>query len=377
MGRRKHLFVTLGVCLGFLSSLAGRGPAAELKPAKSGDPQIKSIQAISFGPKGLLLIGDGKGRQVVAIDTGDTAAKPFTKKDIANIRDELAGRIGTTGDGIEIIKLAVNPASQSAYFAIHTKADKKDLLLTLDGDGKVREFALDNVKYHSVSLPSDAKVVRITDVSWGGDRVLVAAQASDTFVSKILSIMVPPNGAADCSCVSTETYHVAHGGWETRAPMHTIIPYEENGKKFLVGAFTCTPLVKFSLDDLKSGGKVKGTSVIEVGSGNEPRDMFVYEKNGKKHILMSTYRFHHKRRPVGPSPYWTVRIDHDILGESSKVNQKALVRVNRDYESITDRAQVMPGYHGVVHMDKLDSQRALVVRTDDKGRYDLAVLPLP
>ncbi|MBM4067758.1 MAG: hypothetical protein FJ271_02260 [Planctomycetes bacterium] len=372
---RKHL-VALAVGIAYLLP-AGAAHAQSLKSPKSGDPQVKSIEAISFGPNGLLLIGDGKGRQVVAVDTQDTAPKKLSKTEIPNIADELAGRIGTTGKGIEIIKLAVNPASQTAYFAIRKMDDKKDLLLTLNADGKVREFTLDNVKHVRVPLPTDVKVVKITDITWAGDRVLVAVQASDTFASKFVSIMAPLAGDTRCDCVSAETYHVAHSNWETRAPIRTAIPYEENGKKYLVGAFTCTPIVKYSLDDLKSGGKVKGQSIIEIGSGNEPRDMFVYEKKGKKYILMSMNRFHHKRKPVGPSPHWAVRVDFDLLAENEKVNKKALVRVDRNYESVTDRAQVMPDYHGVVHMDRLDDNRALIVRTDDKGRLDLTAVPLP
>lgn len=376
MVRRNNLLAAAAVCLGLLAlSLPAR--AQTLKTPQTGDPQIKSIEAISFGPQGLLLIGDGKGRQVVAIDTEDINPKKLSKTEITGIADELAGRIGTTGKGIEIIKLAVNPASHTAYFAIRKMDDKKDLILTLDGDGKIREFSLEKVKHVAVPLPTDVKVVKITDISWAGDRVLVAVQASDTFASKFLSVMAPLASGGQCDCVSAETYHVAHSNWETRAPIRTVIPYEENGKKYLVGAFTCTPIVKYSLDDLKSGGKVKGQSVIEIGSGNEPRDMFLYEKNGKKYILMSTFRFHHKQRPVGPSPYWAVRVDYDILGEKEKVNQTALRRVDGSYKSITDRAQVMPDFHGVVHMDRLDGDRALIVRVADKGRLDLVAVPLP
>src|SRR5262249_20268953 len=155
-----------------------------------------------------------------------------------------------------------------------------------------------------------------------GDRVLVAAQASDTFGSKIISVPAPLAAGAECGCFSTETYHVAHGRWETNAPIRTVIPYEHDGKKYLVGAFTCTPIVKYALDDLKPGARVKGVSVIELGSGNNPLDMFVYEKDGKSYILMNHQRFQHKQNPAGPSPYWTAKVDHTILRETDKVNEK-------------------------------------------------------
>lgn len=357
---------------------ANEAVQATLKNPTIGTPALKSIEAISFGPNGLLLIGDGKGKQLVAIDTGDTNPVKWAKMEVPKIQETLAGRIGTSAEGIKIVKMAVNPSSHTAYFAIHSLDNKKDLLLTMDGAGKTAEFSLDKVRFVAVPLPAEQKVTLITDVTWAGDRVLVSAQASDTFGSKVFSVMAPLANDGACVCFSTETYHVAHRQWETRAPIRTVIPYEEGGKKYLVGAFTCTPIVKYSLEDLKPGAKVKGVSVIELGSGNTPQDMFVYEKNGKKFILMNQIRFQHKQNPVGPSPYWTAKVDFNILKEASDVNEKAVWRIKgkASVDIIPDRAQIAADYHGVVHMDRLDANRALVLRTADKG-LDLRVLNLP
>jgi hypothetical protein len=381
MSGRKALCLGLGIALGLLwAPLALRAQSPNLKGAITGTPALKSIQAIGFGPNGLLLIGDGRGAQVIAVDTGDTKATKWTTKKRPNINEELAGRLGTTAKGIEIVKIAVNPASQTAYFAIRVLDGKKDLILTMDGDGKVREFPLEKVRFVRIELPVEDKspMKMITDIAWADDQVLVAAQANETFASKIITIATPLQHESKGTVASTETYHVAHGRWETNAPIRTILPYEENGKKYLVGAFTCTPLVKYSLTELRPGARVKGTSVIELGNGNTPRGMFTYQKDGKTYILMNTYRMFHKRDPVGPSPYWTVKVDQTILQEAEKVNQKALRRVKgKASVSMTDRAVVVPEYHGVVLMDRFDAQNALVVRTDDKGAMDLAVLPLP
>jgi hypothetical protein len=206
----------------------------------------------------------------------------------------------------------------------------------------------------------------------------VAAQANETFASKLFSIRLDSDEPV---AFSTETYHVAHGKWETKAPIRTLLPYVEGGKKYIVGAFTCTPIVKYSLDDLKPQGQVKGESVIELGYGNHPRDMFTYEKDGKNYILMCTFRgFGQKTDPVRPSPYWTVKIDQTILAETKNINQKALTRTagkGKSSESTTDRAVPVPAYDGVMHMDRLNATQAVVIRTDAKDAIDLAVLPLP
>ena len=373
--RSTRMLTALGVVLGLALATSASAEAPLLKNAATGNPNLQSIEAISFGPQGLLLIGDGRGSQVVAVDTGDTTPQPWSQMEMKGIKDQLAGRVGTTGKGIEIQKMVVNPASQKAYFAVRILSGKKDLILTVDGAGKINEFVLDSVKHTRVPLPTDKKVTKITDITWAGDRVLVAAQANEEFGSKIFSI----SGDNQCSCFSTETYHVAHGRWETKAPIRTVIPYEEGGKKYVVGAFTCTPVVKYPIEDLKPEGKVKGVSVIELGNGNTPQDMFVYEKDGKKYILMSTLRMS-RFKQVGPSPYWTARIDYDILREAdkNKINENALRRVKSDPTvPLTDRAQVAAAFHGVAHMDRLDNGRALVVRTDSNGNMDLAVLGLP
>ena len=54
--------------------------AGTYKSAKSvsgfvkGNPEIKSISALTFGPKGVLFIGDSKSASVFAIDTKDNKA---------------------------------------------------------------------------------------------------------------------------------------------------------------------------------------------------------------------------------------------------------------------------------------------------------------
>src|SRR5262245_10507152 len=130
MARRKLSVALAGLAVGLLACAApAYGQSKHLKNAATGDPQVKSIQALGFGPDGLLLIGDGKGAQLVAIDTGDTTMKAWTKTDIPDIAGQLAGRLGTTAKGITITRLAVNPASTVAYFAVRKTDDKSDVIL--------------------------------------------------------------------------------------------------------------------------------------------------------------------------------------------------------------------------------------------------------
>src|SRR5260370_28731007 len=126
-------------------------PALAVEPVV-GDPGIKSIEAIAFGPDGLLLIGDGKGAQVVAIETGDLKTIQWTKTEIANIKDHLAGRLGTTASGIDILKMAVNPASHKVYIAVKKLQAKQESTDVLDGAGKVSDFQLATVNHKRFAL---------------------------------------------------------------------------------------------------------------------------------------------------------------------------------------------------------------------------------
>lgn len=369
--------IALGLLAGAATAHAADAPA--LKSTATGTPKVQAIEVIRFAPEGVLLIGDGKGAQVLAVNSGDTAPKAAWKDPIEKIDEKIAGKLGTTAKGIDILGLAVNPASGIAYLAVRKQDDKKHLIVTVDGTGKIGEFALEDVKYARVALPAGDKggLTKVTDLAWAGDRIFVAGQANEEFAAKMYVIPAPVEHDGKANIYSADTFHVSHGKWETRAPMTALMAFEDQGKKYLVGSFFCTPVVKYALEDIKPGAAVKGVSVVELGYGNTPRHMFPYEKDGKSYVLLNSFRVYHKQAPVGPSPYWSVRLDADLLKENEKVNAKAIVRTDNKLKPITDKIKLVEDYHGGVHVARLDKERALVVREDGKGGFTLAVLLLP
>jgi len=352
--------------------------AKVINKSTTGKPEIKSINVIGFAPEGVLLIGDGAGSQIFAIETGDTKSSGALAEKIAAIDEKIAGRLGTSPKGIEILDLAVNPASGTIYLAVRRQAEKNYVIVTIDGSGKIGELVLDKVNYARIQLTAGdkAKIDAVTDVSWADDRVIAAGRSNEEFASKIFSIDAPLAHDAQSNVYSAETYHVSHRRWETKAPMSVVLPLKENGKTYVVGAFSCTPIVKYPVDSLQPGATVKGTSMIELGSGNQPRDMFVYEKDGKTYVLANTFRFHHKQRPFGPSPYWTVKFEQSLLTQDDAVNEKAIQRLGAGGKPTTDKIQMVEAYHGVMQMDKLDAKRAITLRQSDAG-IDLEPLLLP
>ncbi len=348
--------------------------AASALQADQGNPKLKSIEAIRFGPNGLLIIGSGS--DVVTVETGDTKETTWTKTEIADIASQLAGKLGLGAKDIEITRISVNPASKKLYAAVRSLKANQSVILTVDGAGKVEEFSLENVKYNRYPLTvKDKAITKITDVIWAGGRIVAATQASDTFASRVFTI-IP--GKASMSFY-TETFHTGHNAVETKAPIRCLMAYEDGSKANIVGSFTCTPIVKYPLDDAQPDVKVKGTTVLELGQGSTPRSMFTYEKDGKKFILVNANRNNKQPAPmVGlPNGYWVAKVDHTLLKETVNVNEKAPFRVGKGSVTVADRVSVAKEYFGTHHMDQLDSARAVVILdTAGKGQ-DLRVLQLP
>src|SRR5476651_1972468 len=79
----------------------------------SGTPQIKSITALTFGPTGVLFIGDSQNAEVFALDTKDTKKMAVANAyDVKNIDVKIAAALGTTKENITITDMAVNPVSK-------------------------------------------------------------------------------------------------------------------------------------------------------------------------------------------------------------------------------------------------------------------------
>jgi hypothetical protein len=356
-----------------LACLLLLGPAT-FAQAEQGNPQIKTIEAIAFGPKGLLLIGGGA--RVVTVETGDTTPTPWSKTEIAGIDQILAGKLGLQAKDIEIRKLAVNPASGKAYVALQSLRTKAPVILTVDGTGKVAEFALDNVNYHTYALAAPkVTITKVTDLAWAGGKIVAATQATDKFTASRVFTINPSAKDGAPTQISTKTFHVGHNQWETSAPLRVLTPYEGSGKAGVVGSFTCTPVVRFDLEDARDDDQVTGRSVVELGTGNTPRGMFAYERGGKKYLLVSVCR-NNKRPAFGfPSAYWVARVDADLLQETTNINEKAPWRIGGK-NLVGDRVEVARNYFGVQAMDRLDANRALAIM-EAKDGLSLRALPLP
>ncbi len=347
-----------------------------LADVQTGTVTLKRIGRMSFAPNGVLLIADIGSGAVVAIETGDTGPVTKLKSRVNDVDKQLATALKVSTDDLSIADMTVNPESGMIYVSAIRKTDNTSAIITFDANGKLTILDLTATRFVRVPLPvgEGSQIRAISGVEYTDGRVLAAGQSNEEFSSKIFSLPLPLTHGKSGDAFSTETYHVAHGRWETRAPIQSFIPYREGGEDYVVGSFACTPIAKFKVTDIAKDSKIKGTSVVELGSGNRPIDMFTYEKDGKQWLITNTDRFHHEKRPLGPSQYWGVRVDMSYL-TTSKVNADA---ARRDVSKQTGPTgiEVVEALFYVRHVAKLNNREMVILR-DNKGGLDLEVKELP
>ncbi len=337
-------------------------------PKKSGTDNVvaadvQSISAISFGPNGVLFIGDSKSATVFAVNTKDTKIGIASAYNINNIDQKIAAALGTDAKNITITDMAVNPISKKLYIALQN-SDGTPVLLKLNGE-KIEPVSLKELNATSVALNNvpaeDAKdgrgrslrVTTISDLGYDNGKLLVSGISNKQFASTFRSIPYPFTNVQDEA--SLEIYHAAHGRYETSAPIRTFTTATINNKKYIVASYTCTPLVLFPMDELKPGMHVKGRTVAEMGSGNTPIDMISLQ-NGNEWFLMMANTKH----PVAKVDYKNIAAFESTLTEPVKGGGTAGVQFTAT--PLT----------GVLQMDKLDDKQVLILQKKSNGDVDLS-----
>ena len=350
-----------------LSALLGAALVATTLAADStegmtkGTPDLKSAGPLAFGPDGILFVGDPQGAAIFAIDTGDRtpSAGPIN---VEKINEKVAAMLGTDAKGILINAVAVNPASGNAYLSVSRGRgpDGKGVLFRVGAKGKIEEFPLKDVKFAKVSMANPAegknRTQAITGLAFLKDRVLVAGLSNEEFASKLLSIPYPFKNANKGTTV--EFYHGSHGRMETKSPVRTFVPYTIGGQDHILAAYTCTPLVKVPLAQLKPGEKVQGVTIAELGNRNRPLDMIVYQKGGKDFILMAN------------SARGVMKISTDGIDKIEAITSRIKDKAGLTYQTID-------ALKGVQHLAKLDKDNALVLTEVSKDVQNLQTVPLP
>ena len=354
-----------------LGLTVGARPA--LAALTEGNPAFKSMSQLAFGPDGVLFVADPKAAAIVALATGDTkpAADSATIR-VEGINQKIASLLGTAADQILIADLAVNPISRQAYLTVSRGRgpDAQPVLLRVKTSGEIELVSTDHVKFDRAQLPdapvdalqgaanrqSNPRLESITDIAYADGRILVAGLANEEFSSTLRAIPYPFKTVAAGTTV--EIYHGAHGKFETRAPVRTLVAYHVGQESNILAAYTCTPLVQFALSELKPGAKIQGKTIAEFGAGNRPLDMIVYQKDGKDFLLLAN------------SNHGVIKVAaQQIAGAGSITGPVKAKTEGLAFEKLD--------WTGVNQLDLLDSRHAIVMRTATAGVQNLETLSLP
>jgi hypothetical protein len=249
-------------------------------------------------------------------------------------------------------------------------AQATPVILRVDRKGKIDEVPLKDVKFAKAALPNppsgeargrggrSPREESITKIAYVKGKVYVSGLSNEEWKANLRSIPFPFTETDKGT--SVRIFHGAHGRFETEAPIRTFAPYQINGEDNILAAYTCTPLVQLPVSQLKAGAKVQGKTIAELGNRNQPLDMIIYQKSGKDYILIAN-------SSRGLMKVTTEGIDKvDSITNPVRGGGTA----GLTYETIKN-------IKGVMQMDRLDKDNALMLLRTEDGHLNLETVPLP
>jgi len=372
----------------FALATYGSSGAVSSTVMNGSSPTFKHIGKLAFGPEGVLFVADGQEVSITALQLGKQMSTGVRgTKDVPAIDQKIAALLGIDAKNLLITDAVVNPKTRNTFISVMRGqgAGATPVLLRVDGAGQIDVISLDSVKYSRIGVPNppppetplvlaggrkipvnnypdkvDPKglmgVQTITHMAFIDGKLYVSGLSNEEFASK-MRVLDYPFVTAD-NGTSVEIYHGSHGQLETFSPVFTFVPYTVNGEKSIIASYLCTPLVKFPVSALKSGSKVKGTTIAEFGNRNRPVDMIVYKKDGQDYILMS----------------------NNVRGVM-KVPTAPFAKAQPIAEHIKDTAGVpfetIASMKGVQQLDLLDPSHAMLLVQTANGSLDLQSAALP
>jgi hypothetical protein len=265
----------------------------------------RSAGALTFSPDGVLFLGDSKLGAVFAFETelGQAPASldPFL---FESIDEKIAAALGVTAKSLVMNGMAVHPVTREPYLAVGVRnGDRLEpAVVSVSLAGEVHPFDLSSSKvtvHHLSDAPDEDKTFKsragtfpmppaayfeekartplrsmtIVDLKFHAGEVFVAGVSNQEFSSTLRRIPYPFTG--DASETQLEIYHLAHGIYETRAPIRAMQFATIDDEDTLIAAYACSPLVTIPVSQLKHGAKVRGKTIGDMGNG-QPISMVAY-----------------------------------------------------------------------------------------------------
>jgi hypothetical protein len=276
----------------------------------------KSAGALTFSPDGILFVGDNKLGAIFAFETefGEAPASldPFL---FESIDETIADALGVTVKSLVMNGMAIHPVTREPYLSMGVRNGDtlEPAVVSVSLDGEVHPFRLSSsavtvhelsdvpdedktfksragfftvppAKYYEEKARTSLRSMTIVDLKFHDGEVFVAGLSNQEFSSTLRRITYPFGGAA--SQTQVEIYHLAHGGYETRAPIRAMQFAAIDGADTLVAAYACSPLVTIPVSELKDGVKVTGRTIGDMGNG-QPISMVAFSDGEGEKVLIT------------------------------------------------------------------------------------------
>lgn len=330
-----------------------------------GNPEITSINVMTFGPENILFIGDSKSAQIIAIDVSKDPKTDNSKVKIDLLDKLIADMLGAGTDEVQITDMAVNPENNNIYISVHHSSGKAVLFRV--ENNTLKKVSLETISHSKLSLTDpvaiDAKDKRgrelrkwaVAEMKYNSGKIFLSGLSNKEFASTFRAIDFPFNNKQNQT--SLEIYHAAHGQYETHAPIKTFIPTTVKGSKAIIAGYTCTPLVVFPMDKIKPGTHNKGKTIAELGNGNTPVDIIEVKNEDKRYLLIAN-----TNRPL-------MKLDFTDL---ESYNEELTTPVTKKGAS-AGVAYVNLPYVNVQQLDTLKDIGFLMIQRESSGNLALKV----
>ncbi|HUQ82913.1 MAG TPA: hypothetical protein VM076_17305 [Gemmatimonadaceae bacterium] len=297
------LFPAAAAVIGGSFVTSSPGDHAPTDGMTTGAPDIQSAGPLALGPGGVLFVGDSKGASVFALSLPRaTAPSASATLAVPELDAKIAAILGTTPNEIRVRDMVVDTVARTVYLSVARGRgpDAQPALMRVTANGAVEAVRLDSVTFSKLELEAAPGVDQgfahsawrnakrrnfsVTDVGFVNGELYVTGVTNEEFASSLHRAPFPFNGRSPFTRVSM--YHTSHGMFETEAPIETFIPMTLGGEQFLIAGYACTPIAKFPISGLAKDAKLRGTTVMELGSGNRPDDMMTLRRDGEDYLLI-------------------------------------------------------------------------------------------
>jgi hypothetical protein len=316
-------------------------------PAEAPADESATVNVDQLGSKVASLLGVEIGDAVVrGMTVHPTSHAVYLS--VARGRGSEAGpaivRVGTDGN-LQVVELDDLPTT-SFELDDAPAADDERMDAWLDGtEASSQPREIHGVTLNIAQVPAQRST--ITGLAWVDGTLFVAGLSNEEFSSRLRQVRYPFDGSA--TETSVEIFHVDHGKYETHSPIRALTPFGRGTS--ILATYTCTPVVQFSVDQLRGKGLVRGRTVAELGPMNQPFSIVSYERDGEEFLLVSN-----TRHPLLKIPAAEI-VSQEALSVplSEPGSSLGVSRENLEYPGVTWMANIDRGSVVVIQNDGDDT----------------------